>query len=175
METGIIQHITLIVRDQFETAADKFGIWRNYPRRPTREPDASLSLDNLAANPMQTDPPSRSVIIPEPPDSANHPYWPFANVTIHRMMQWLNNGSTTKSEAQINELVNNVILTPEFSQDHLTGFDAHKENIRLDNALAKSSLHQQFTESVVDILVPSESGWRASSDLFLFPDFYTAN
>ena len=70
-------------------------------------------------------------------------------------MQWLNNGSTTKSEAQITELVNDVILTPEFSQNHLAGFDAHKENIRLDNSLARSPLHQQFTESVVDILVPS--------------------
>ena len=60
METGIIQHITLIVWDQFETAADKFGIWRDYPRRPMRDPDASLSLDDLAANPAQFDLPSCS-------------------------------------------------------------------------------------------------------------------
>ncbi len=155
IETGTIPRVILVVRDRLVTAADKFGIWRDYPRRPTRDPDASLSLDDLAADPTQTDLPSRSVIIPEPPDSANQSYWPFANVTIHRMMQWLNNGSTSKSEAQINELVNDVILTPEFSQDHLAGFDAHKENIRLDNSLVKSPLHQQFTESVVDILVPS--------------------
>ncbi len=155
METETIQPVVHAVPDQFITAANKFGIWRNYDRRPTRDPDASLSLDDLAANPAHTDLPSRSVVIPEPPVLANEPYWPFPNVTIHRIMQWLNNGSTTKSEAQINELVNDVILTPEFSQHHLAGFDAHKENIRLDNSLAKSSLHQQFTESVVDILVPS--------------------
>ncbi len=49
----------------------------------------------------------------------------------------------------------NVILAPDFSQSHLANFDAHRENIRLDNSLAKSTFHQQFTESAVDILVPS--------------------
>ncbi len=55
----------------------------------------------------------------------------------------------------MNEFVNKVILSPEFSQDHVIGFDAHLENLRLDKALAKSSLHAQFKESTVDILVPS--------------------
>ena len=35
IETGTIQRVILVVRDQFVTAADKFGIWRDYPRRPT--------------------------------------------------------------------------------------------------------------------------------------------
>ncbi|KJA23250.1 hypothetical protein HYPSUDRAFT_137895 [Hypholoma sublateritium FD-334 SS-4] len=70
-------------------------------------------------------------------------------------MKWLNNGNTIKSEAQMNEFVNNVILSPEFSQEHLAGFDAHRENHRLDEALAKSSFLTQFKESKVDILVPS--------------------
>ena len=70
-------------------------------------------------------------------------------------MQWLNNGNTTKSKAQLDELVRKVILAPDFAPDHLAGFDAHRENTRLDNSLAKSPYHQQFTESSVDILVPS--------------------
>ncbi len=70
-------------------------------------------------------------------------------------MQWLNNGSTVKSEAQINEFVDRVILSPDFSPEHLIGFDAHQENLRLDSALAKSSFYSQFKESVVNILVPS--------------------
>ncbi|KAF9473197.1 hypothetical protein BDN70DRAFT_817600 [Pholiota conissans] len=72
-------------------------------------------------------------------------------------MQWLNNGSTAKSEAQTNEFVRKVILSPDFAQEHLIGFDAHCENIRLDNALSKSSFQNQFKESAVDILVPSGS------------------
>ena len=155
VEAGTIQRVILIVRDRLITVADSFGIWRDYPRRPTRDPDASLSLGDLAANPEQSDLPCRSATLPELPRTPNQPYWPFSNMTIHRLMQWVNNGIATKSEAQINELVNKVILAPDFSQNDLAGFDAHKENIHLDNSLAKSPLHQQFTESAVDILVPS--------------------
>ncbi|KAF9470994.1 hypothetical protein BDN70DRAFT_820597 [Pholiota conissans] len=70
-------------------------------------------------------------------------------------MQWLNNGNTSKSEAQMNEFVHKVMLSPDFKQEHLTGFDAHRENLRLDNALDESSLRAQFTENAIDILVPS--------------------
>ena len=153
-EVGTIRRVTLIVRDRLVTIANSFGIWRDYPRRPTRDPDASLSIRDLAENPPQISPPSYPAP-PEPPVSLTQLYWPFANVTIYRVMQWLNNGNTTKSEAQMNEFVKNVILAPDFAQDHLVKFDAHSENIRLDNAMAKSPMHEQFTESKVDILVPS--------------------
>ena len=148
-----IQHVNPVVQDSLTTPIDCFGMWRDYPRRPTRDPDSSLSLDDLAENPQKSD--LSCATQPGLLRLPNQPYWPFANVTIHRVMQWLNNGNTTKSEAQVDEFVEKVILAPDFAQDHLTGFDAHRENTRLDNSLAKSSFHQQFTESAVDILVPS--------------------
>ncbi len=155
-ETGSIRRVILIVRDSLVAAANSFGVWRDYPRRPTRDPDASLTLDDLAVNPSKSDPTTRSAFdAPELPASQNLPYWPFANATIHRVMQWLNNGHVVKSEGQMNEFVHKVILAPDFAQNHLSGFDAHSENVRLDTALAKSTLHEQFTESAVDILVPS--------------------
>ena len=71
-------------------------------------------------------------------------------------MQWLNNGQTMKSEAETTKFVHNVILSPTFNADDLAGFDAHRENQRLDKALLQeSALRSQFTESSVDILVPS--------------------
>ncbi len=150
-EIGFIRRVVLIVRDNFITAANSFGVWRDYPRRPTRDPDESLSLSDLAEHPKQSNLPS-NLSLPQPPDQS---YWPFANTTIHRVMQWLNNGITIKSEAQMNEFVRKVILAPDFEQSHLEGFDAHRESMHLDDSLAKSSLHAQFTESAVDILVPS--------------------
>ena len=152
-EMGLIQSVVLIVRDRLIAPMNSFGVWRDYPRRPTRDPDVSLSLDDLAENPPQTKLPSSTQ--PELFCPPNQPYWPFSNITIHRVMQWLNNGNTTKSEAQVDEFIKKVILAPDFAQDHLAGFNAHRENNRLDNSLAKSSFHQQFTESAVDILVPS--------------------
>ncbi len=152
LEIGTVRRVILIVRDSLVTISNSFGIWRDYPRRPTRDPDASLSLGDLAANPVELNPPAFPSEPPHPPDQ---PHWPFSNVTIHRVMQWLNNGNTNKSEAQMNEFVDKVILAPDFSPDHLAGFDAHRENIHLDNSLSKSSIHHQFTESAVNILVPS--------------------
>ncbi len=155
-----IQRVLLVVKDRLVTAANSFGIWRDYPRRPTRDPDSSLRLSDLAEHPPKQDktalpPHPTSITLENLPSSSMQPYWPFTNSTIHGIMQWLNNGNTAKSESQMNEFVNNVILSPEFSQDHVLGFDAHRENLRLDKALANSSLHAQFQESTVDILVPS--------------------
>lgn len=162
---GFVRRVNLIVRDSFTTAANTFGIWREYPRRPTRDPDKSLSLSDLAQNPPKTVSPSTNPELHHPP---NQPYWPFTNPTIHRFMRWLNNGVTTKSEAQVNELVHDVMLAPDFSQHHLAGFDAHRENMRLDSSLAKHSFLQQFTESSVDILVPS-GDIRTSPKIFSVP------
>ncbi len=159
LEMGAVERAIDIVKDGFVTIANSFGIWRDYPRRPTRDPDASLSLSDLAENPakdnLTSHSASHSTIAPEPRDSPDKAYWPFSNMTIHRVMQWLNNGNTIKSEAQVNDFVHKVVLAPDFSQEHLLGFDAHRENIRLDKSLANSSFHQQFKESTVDILVPS--------------------
>ena len=154
-----LKRVMLVVKDGLVTAANSFGIWRDYPRRPTRDPDSSLRLSDLAEHPPKQEktvlPPHPTTILENLPSSSKQPYWPFTNSTIHGIMQWLNNGNTAKSESQMNEFVNNVILSPEFSQDHVLGFDAHRENLHLDKALANSSLHAQFKESTVDILVPS--------------------
>lgn len=155
-DLGPIQRVLLIVRDRLVTAANSFGMWRDYPRRPTRDPDAFLSLKDLAANSSQNIQ-SPHPILQETANSNNQPYRPFANSTIHRVMQWLNNGNTVKSEAQLNEFVNKVILSPDFEKEHLTGFDAHRENLRLDNALEQMPFYAQFNQSTVAISVPSGS------------------
>ncbi|KAF8162146.1 hypothetical protein BJ912DRAFT_1068983 [Pholiota molesta] len=132
-EIGPLRRVMLIVRDRLITTANSFGIWRDYPRRPTRDPDASLSLDDLAINSPQI--PTPVSALSETPNSSRPAYWPFANATVHHIMQWLNNGILAKSEAQTNEFVHNVILSSDFAQEHLAGFDAHRENQRLDSAL----------------------------------------
>lgn len=107
----------------------------------------SLSLNHLATNTPQI--PICASILLETPSLHTPAYWPFANTTLHCVMQWLNNGNTAKSEAQMNEFVHNVILTLDFTQKHLASFDAHHENQCLDDALSKSSLQSQFTTSVI--------------------------
>lgn len=144
----------ITIRDRLITIANTFGIWRDYPRKPTRDPDATLTLADLATSTHQA-----SVSQPaseNDQDSADQPsYWPFSNATIHGIMQWLNNGDSLKSETETTKLVHDVFLSPEFDPEHLVGFNAHVENQRLDKELSKSRLRSLFTEQNVDILVPS--------------------
>ena len=70
-------------------------------------------------------------------------------------MAWLNNGKASKSESEATEFVKTVIHASDFNKDELIGFNAHRENQRLDKALSRAALKSQFSESSVDILVPS--------------------
>lgn len=42
-----LPRILLVVRDHLVTTANAFGILRDYPRRPTRDPDAALSIPSF--------------------------------------------------------------------------------------------------------------------------------
>jgi hypothetical protein len=151
--------VLLIVRDRLVTVANSFGIWRDYPRRPTADPDVFLSFEDLSnAHDHSMDPnlpsklPDQSTFLA---DSDRPFYWPFANPTIWRVMSWLNNGKTAKSEAEVTDFIHHAVLSEDFQKDDLVDFNAHRENQRLDNALSEASLRSQFSESSVDILVPS--------------------
>ena len=70
-------------------------------------------------------------------------------------MAWLNNGKTAKSEVEATAFVDTVIHALDFNKDELIGFNAHRENQKLDKALSSTALKSQFSESSIDILVPS--------------------
>ena len=102
------------------------------------------------------------------PESEHPFYWPFSNATIWRVMAWLNNGKTTKSEAEATAFVKTVIHASDFNKDDLIGFNAHQENQQLDKALSKAALKSQFSESSVDILVPSGDS-KVPAKIFSIP------
>jgi len=152
-----VRRVLLIVRDRLVTTLNSFGMWRDYPERPTIDPDSLLTVEDLA-NSHGLAPASSSLdVLDAFPDGNRPSYWPFTNATIYSVMKWLNNGKTVKSESETTDFVHNVILTPTFNAEDLVGFSAHKENQRMDKVLAQSSLRSQFKESSVDILVPSGS------------------
>ena len=157
-EPGPVRRVLLIVRDRLVTTANSFGVWRDYPRRPTIDPDGSLSLEELSNShriPSNSPESSPADLPTSSPDSERPFYWPCQNATIWRVMAWLNNGKTTKSEAEATAFVETVIHASDFNKDDLIGFNAHRENQRLDKALSRAALKSQFSDSSVDILVPS--------------------
>jgi hypothetical protein len=135
-----------------------FGIWKDYPRRPSYDPDSILSANDLANKPL-----SDQAALPasSEPDTDHSPPWPFLNMSIYRLMQFFNSGSATKSMGEANRLVKDVLLAPDFHVDDLASFDAQRENARFEKALdeavdsSDSSFFADFHEASVDIDVPS--------------------
>lgn len=161
-----LRQVRLIVWDYLRTAANRFGLWREYPQHPSFDPDCSLTLTELSNSHTTASPTTASQPLPLPntttlhrrPSSSNSsPHWPFPNKTIQLFMAWLNNGNTSKSEAEANDLVRNCILSPHFRIDDMSNFNAHRENQRIDRELEGSDLRSVFQESSVDILVPTGS------------------
>jgi hypothetical protein len=124
-----IRRVILHVRDSIRTAANAFGLLREYMYRPSYDPDAHVSPEDLV-NPAvfaQSGNPENTGEQPSPP-------WPFANMSIFRLMNWMNSGSTQKSEGEVKRLVENVLCAPDFRVGDLAGFKIGRENKRLDKA-----------------------------------------
>jgi hypothetical protein len=154
--TNSVRRVILIVRDRLVTVMNSFGIWRDYPERPSADPDSHLTLEDLSNSYRHGHLQSQALFESETHSSELRPsHWLFLNGAVHGVMQWLNNGQTAKSEAETTKLIHDVILSPNFDPDDLVGFDAHRENQRLDKAISESALRTQFIESSVNILIPS--------------------
>ncbi|KAJ3573756.1 hypothetical protein NP233_g2220 [Leucocoprinus birnbaumii] len=158
-----IRRVTLIVWDYVRTLANQFGLWREYPRRPTFDPDVCVGLDHLSNShdtPSTDHVPDHGSSVQEASGSNQPSFWPFPNKSIQLLMGWLNNGKTSKSESEANTLVRECLLHPEFRTEDMKGFNANRENQRMDHEHRKSKFRSHFRESSVDILVPSGSPSR---------------
>ncbi len=166
-----VRSVRLIVRDTVRTAANIFGLWREYLHRPSYEPDAFMRPEDL----MNHDD-SGTSDIPNPDSllasetrasgstSSFPPPWPFTSMTRFSLMKWVNNGHTQKSEAEVDKLVNDVLLSPHFNQEDLKGFKSHAENARMDAAASggENPLLQAFKQTGISIDVPSGSSTSPS-------------
>ncbi|KAG2737750.1 hypothetical protein P692DRAFT_20760998, partial [Suillus brevipes Sb2] len=87
-------------------------------------------------------------------------------------MRWFYSGSSTKSLAELDRLVNEVILAEDFDQAHLKDFRALKENHRLDSyqgdtADIRSSFSASdgWKETSVKIRIPADGVKHVSEDV----------
>jgi hypothetical protein len=99
------------------SVANAFGIWREYICCPTFDPDAALEAPDFQASHITKVVADLEPTVTAPILNSERPlYWPYLNSTIHRIMKWLNNSNSLKSEAQVNKLVDDVILSQTFVQ-----------------------------------------------------------
>ena len=152
---SVIRRVILHVRDTIRTGLNSFGLLREYPHRPSYDPDAFVPMENLASYSPPVGP-----ILGQSGNSAPHqPPWPFKNMSIYRLMAWMNTGNNQKSEGELNRLVTEVICADDFKPDDLHGFNAHTENIRFDQSEHAEpsdppSFTDSWTEKSVNIEVP---------------------
>ncbi len=92
------------------------------------------------------------------------PPWfaPLKNASTFRVVDWSQNSSTTKSQADTQRFVDEVIHAPDFDRDELVSFNLQKELNRLDEPPLQSKS--------IDDLTSSHSGWQQTSVPIPIPD-----
>src|SRR6266568_2428157 len=147
------------------TDPDKFGLFCIYRSYPTALPDENLPLDDFC------DAPGLSVSAQpahgrlwtcfghfKPDISAprimNNVFAPFLNTTIFRLMNWFYS-SATKSIADLQALVDDVFLSPDFNLTDLKQFSAKQELRHMDGEIhTMESTSSPFS---------NENGWQQST------------
>ncbi|KJA14397.1 hypothetical protein HYPSUDRAFT_142984 [Hypholoma sublateritium FD-334 SS-4] len=87
---------------------------------------------------------------PPPPPAPVH-----QNKSAEMLMNWKDSGAATKSDAEVNRLVRDVLLDPDFELEDLQGFNVARENKRSDAAEKKSPFLDSFQTASIDIDIPS--------------------
>jgi len=147
-----------MVTNPMKTAINSFGLFRQYLFHPSHDPDALADPANLSnITPVSRAPP------PGPKETGRDPPWPFANMSVWRLMQWTNTGSNSKSEGEVNRLVDNVLNAPDFRTEDLRNFNAHRENARLDAVDKVSVLGDNFHSASIAIDVPTGQSCGSST------------
>lgn len=166
----------LIVRQNFLTLPNIFGIWRKYwDGAPSYDPESTFEdlVNSSSRTPQNHDGSGSSSTVPPSTTS-------YSSYTAGLLMDWLNNGKPLKSNSELDDLVNNFMLDPDFDLNELRGknFSARQENLRAEKAAAAAALANaanpafqahldaNFKETAVDIEVPSGSkdhpSWKFS-------------
>ena len=146
--SAVLPRLRLIVRNRLRTATNSFGLLREYLYRPSFDPDSFVSDKDLhrVGGTDGTSP----VSIQVPPPAPVH-----RNTSVEMLMNWKDSGATTKSDSEVNRLVKDVLLDPNFKCEDLQGFNVARENQRSDAAEKKSPFFDSFQTANIDIEVPS--------------------
>lgn len=160
------------------TEPNEFGLYREYKILPSVDPDDTTTIANLCDAPTFSLPPDglqhRSPLcvygahVADDPaigssDSTTSWFAPFINPTICRLMHWFYS-TTTKTLNDLNRLVNEVILAPDFAAADLESFDANREAKRLDSDSLPTFAADGWIKDHVKLHLPQTRVRHASED-----------
>jgi hypothetical protein len=130
----VTRRVILHVRDSFRTCTNYFGVFREYLYWPSYDPDAHITLDDLANFPVNAASSGAHDLVPA--SGGHRPPWPLDNMSKYLLMSWAYTGSNQKSEKEVAWLALEVICHKDFRLEDLLGFDTHQEKRRFDKAMA---------------------------------------
>lgn len=164
-----IRRILLMLADTLQTTINLFGLCRLYPRRPSFEPDKFVTSSLLA----RTSPTAAQLEDIHTPPQVFAPPYPFANMTIYRLISWMNSGSSRVSESKVVSLVKDVILAGDFDHEDLQGFSVRQSLRELDKDESgkRITFPDDWVETSVTIDIPTK-GREDSPRPYTIPGFY---
>ena len=107
--TSLLPRVVLIVRNRLRTAANSFNLIREYLYRPSFDPDSFVPPEDLASHEQM----DASPISPPTPPPVHR------NQSVELLMNWKDSGPSTKSDSEVNRLVDEVLLDPNFKLEDL--------------------------------------------------------
>ncbi|KAG2046937.1 hypothetical protein BDR06DRAFT_1014331 [Suillus hirtellus] len=146
-----IRRVLLTLQDKLQTSFNSLGLCRLYPRRLSFEPDKFVPSSLLSSTCPAALPEADSDILPPP--------YPFTNMTVYRLMSWMNSGSNKKSEAEVARLVKEVMLAEDFDLKHLENFSVRKSLCELDSDFSRRKIEfpDDWLQADVTIKIPTKS------------------
>ena len=145
----------------FATLPNAMGVFRQYPRLPTLDPERSMTLQMLCGGSTfdtRAVSLSDSVLPIVDPMEGVDPWVPFTNYSSTLMMTWHYSGSMTKAAGETNCLALSLCNDEEFHPSDLKNFSVDKENNRVNSFIKDSSTMFQrqhgWHESSVKIQLP---------------------
>ncbi|RXW14488.1 hypothetical protein EST38_g11369 [Candolleomyces aberdarensis] len=145
--TGI-RRVILTLRDKLTTVTNSFGLFREYLHRPTFDLDRFVAPDDLAKSVAQH-------VADEEPGLPLDPKYLHETPTFSLLSEWQITGSSEKSNKEMDRLVNEVFMDPNFNLDDARRFKAQRVASEIDKNEASTSFFNQFSEASVPIEVPS--------------------
>ncbi|KAG2751869.1 hypothetical protein P692DRAFT_201683986, partial [Suillus brevipes Sb2] len=147
------KRVLLTLRDTLQTTFNSLGLCRLYPRRPSFEPNTFIPSSLLAS----TSPTIAQESVFPPP--LLPPPYPFSNMSIYRLMSWMNSGSNMTSETKVAQLVKDVMLAEDFNTKDLENFSVKRSLRQLDSEESggKITFPDDWIETSVNINIPTKS------------------
>jgi Plavaka transposase len=155
----------------FTTEPNEFGLFREYPHKPSFEPDTNITINSLCDDPTlaQASKETRSWwsgLGKAFGKAANSLHAPFRNPTVFRLVHWFYGTSTSKSITDLDALMNNVILADGFHPSHLDKFNAASKLNKLNHHLESVGLSAAdgWKETSVELCLPATHVKHASEE-----------